>query len=831
MVFHVAEDHDNTLTNRPRRMPTSNAVSRLTVAQYLQTLWPHTKGDATELYWPPNMFAFTSLLFEATGCYRGIVSARSVQSRRLRRQRTLEKEAANWLEWLSRVLEGKKASTANRHATPIAFKRIASVVTDAKHVTMNELRIIDAAGSPQRSAEFVDKLVDLHAIADIACTQFGLLGGGRRASCVAKCLAELMLTAMGTMSTLPKHFGVVLPKMRTPQTGLSVRSLSHHLAFSSTEVEVAWRCFPWLNEHENSVNALLLPWPMIVRDSQFRESADSLEVVRYFDYAPAVPVDMVGVTMSQSDTASIVDEILKRVECAQERVARLHMVILPELALCRTDFETLLERLAERSGENGRARLPLIIAGTTQCQDVAHQNGTQSSSCAGVTRAVNEVQLAAYFAGRWYRLSQRKHHRWKLDRKQIMQYGLQARLGAARGAFERMDITQRRLGFFSPTGWMAMCPLICEDLAQLEPVSEVIRAVGPTFLVALLLDGPQLRERWSARYASVLADDPGTTVLTLTSAGMAARSVAPVGETRTKPAQPADAAPGVCVGLWRDAVDGWREIRLPDGDDAILLSMSALRREEYTADGRSDGGAAALIRFDGYSTFRCSGHKLSELSGAVTPAIRKWDDLRELASATHALDATLYLGKDSTLHVRNLVMGFSDGTGAAKEHVRHLPGFLQSCVIALWHSQRNPQANGTNPGDATGRLWESDELRAALNAIDVITNELATEDAYKEDHKGNLDTLGVALALAKKAIHRLESRSASDTKAGPGTDTQWATYVALPTMILTLLHERLQRYRGHNDVAPEQMADFSPDRRVEEVAELLRLIECSLRAS
>ena len=45
--------------------------------------------------------------------------------------------------------------------------------------------------------------------------------------------------------------------------------------------------------------------------------------------------------------------------------------------------------------------------------------------------------------------------------------------------------------------------LVCEDLAHIDEVIDAIRLVGPTLLVALLLDGPQLSSRWAARYASV----------------------------------------------------------------------------------------------------------------------------------------------------------------------------------------------------------------------------------------------------------------------------------------------------------------------------------------
>lgn len=120
------------------------------------------------------------------------------------------------------------------------------------------------------------------------------------------------------------------------------------------------------------------------------------------------------------------------------------------------------------------------------------------------------------------------------------------------------------------------------DLGRQDPVTEVIRAVGPNLVVALLMDGPQLRERWGARYASVLAEDPGSSVLVLTSRG-AARLSQPR-EQRT--------ARGAVVASWRDVTGGVTEIELPDDGDAILLNLVCRGREEWSADGRSDGHCA-----------------------------------------------------------------------------------------------------------------------------------------------------------------------------------------------------------------------------------------------
>lgn len=88
-----------------------------------------------------------------------------------------------------------------------------------------------------------------------------------------------------------------------------------------------------------------------------------------------------------------------------------------------------------------------------------------------------------------------------------------------------------------------MSVVICEDLARPDPVGDLLRAVGPNLVIALLMDGPQIKERWSARYATTLAEDPGFSVLSLTSAGMSKLSRPSSGVNRSK-----------VIGLWKDVL-------------------------------------------------------------------------------------------------------------------------------------------------------------------------------------------------------------------------------------------------------------------------------------
>ena len=127
-----------------------------------------------------------------------------------------------------------------------------------------------------------------------------------------------------------------------------------------------------------------------------------------------------------------------------------------------------------------------------------------------------------------------------------------------------MDVPRLRVEFIE-VAELTMVSLVCEDLAQNDDVATLIRSVGPTLVLTALLDGPQLASRWAARYASVLADDPGSAVLTLTSFGMVQRS------------RPHGRQPSPIIALWKDPGSGVREIPLEAGAHGVVLSVCMSR--------------------------------------------------------------------------------------------------------------------------------------------------------------------------------------------------------------------------------------------------------------
>ena len=107
----------------------------------------------------------------------------------------------------------------------------------------------------------------------------------------------------------------------------------------------------------------------------------------------------------------------------------------------------------------------------------------------------------------WFHVRQDKHHRWSLDEAQINQYHLGGALHPHVRWWEATDVPRRAVSFIE-VHELTIAVLVCEDLAQSDAVSEVIRSVGPTLLLTPLLDGPPLVSRWSARYKASLGMTP-----------------------------------------------------------------------------------------------------------------------------------------------------------------------------------------------------------------------------------------------------------------------------------------------------------------------------------
>jgi hypothetical protein len=184
---------------------------------------------------------------------------------------------------------------------------------------------------------------------------------------------------------------------------------------------------------------------------------------------------------------------------------------------------------------------------------------------------------------------QNKHHKWCITKTQITDYDISQSLATGITWWEYIDIDERVLNFFAHRQWLIFGFIICEDLARQEPASRLLRAVGPNLVIALLMDGEQVRSRWPARYATVLAEDPGCSVLTLTSRGMAKRAAEVYYKTRKKKPPAAH-----IIAMWRDP-EATHEISMKEGSAAVLLELTKNKIKEYSIDGRESDVVALVL--------------------------------------------------------------------------------------------------------------------------------------------------------------------------------------------------------------------------------------------
>jgi hypothetical protein len=310
------------------------------------------------------------------------------------------------------------------------------------------------------------------------------------------------------------------------------------------------------------VNLIVLPWPFEVLPSQFRalnsrehQLANLPSSYGFFSCEREPEIDKI-IKVTQQSIAS-----------ARRLAGTVHGLVLPELALCEVELEAVQDLCVREN--------LMLITGVSGKRDGRDRN------------------YCVVSAGEAY--EQDKHHRWCLESSQICTYGLGARLNPSSRYWEaHVPSARRRVAFLSLDSWLTMSVLLCEDLARQDPVSQLIRTVGPNLVIALLMDGPQLPTRWPARYATVLAEDPGSSVLTVSSLGMVGLSRVP-GMPRSR-----------TIGLWRDAWTGPVPLDLPDQAMGLVLSISRHFEREYLADGRDDGQTAGHARLSGchalYST-------------------------------------------------------------------------------------------------------------------------------------------------------------------------------------------------------------------------------------
>jgi hypothetical protein len=537
-------------------MPYANDVARVVDGASapaggptLASTWTAVSGAPIAdrlLEWPPDVFALTDEVLSRADAFRYALSGSGNDWPPTRFQdwgRAVEEAGRHWSAW---------AEDADG-AMPDLVAAEWSIIREHAEVPLTQL----AHGAHDRVCE---ALLTLHAIADEACAGLGVaLDHSGVEGCVYRARGRELLGRTGSLARIDTRFLRVLPKVRTRPTGRP--AFSRYACVQGPGVDARWHKIPARHRgrdlRSEYTTLLLLPWPLRVRASDFHPVEGSVQRLTkdpygFFEFAPADGLDV-----------DLLDRVLV---AAREEAGSVDVVMLPESAVEERDVDDL-EAVLDAHG------VVMLQAGV---REPIGESGEFPSNWLhiGVNPGLEKGgPLPSEGREPWFHLRQNKHNRWSLDEAQIEQYHLGSALHPRIRWWEAMNAPRKAIEFVE-VAELVLVSLVCEDLAQNDEVAELIRSVGPTATLVGLLDGPQLASRWAARYASVLADDPGSAVLTLTSFGMVERS-RPEGREASR-----------VVALWKDPTRGVREIPLEPGAHAVLLTVFMDRAPRYSADRR-----------------------------------------------------------------------------------------------------------------------------------------------------------------------------------------------------------------------------------------------------
>lgn len=521
--------------------------------------------------WPPDVFAVAATLVDRSAAYTKLASDFVHLSDQLK-----QSEYANVAEKWRNNKWRKKGQF--RSEKLYLQQRWALLAQSNERVCL--------VGSEQAHSVWVEAALELMIIADSACVGVGFTPTvpdhednwiERNYSAKSIEASEYSQGSAAAEQGAPytacecveESIACVQPKTRTPSVGCTLRSMTLHLALLPPVgvVKTRWNDVETDYDQSHSFNLLVVPFPYQIAGSAFKAN----ELVRKSSKHVRT---MFGVEQKwlQSPGLDVPELIVELIREAQREVEQIDGIVLPELAVDAKTYSQIARRLCEEPDIRAQFLISGVLGRVQESDPVIHHQEFKNTAVTTVFYAGgSEVAMVSL---------QKKHHRWKLDNSQITQYSLGDALNPDKEWWEFANIREREMSFYTFRKGACFTTLVCEDLARADPGQQVIRSIGPNLVFALLMDGPQKSARWPGRYAMVLADDPGSSILSVTSLGLIRRSNHHFDSAAAE------------VALWRDCSGTTRSLSLPAGAHGLVLSLTQQEREESTLDGRSDGGAA-----------------------------------------------------------------------------------------------------------------------------------------------------------------------------------------------------------------------------------------------
>ncbi|HEY4358474.1 MAG TPA: hypothetical protein VGN16_22190 [Acidobacteriaceae bacterium] len=282
--------------------------------------------------WPPDAFCLCAAILQTSGSYSRVIDDASLNSRHESSEQRSKRLGKVGLEWTKSFDSGKP---------PELVKELWSVIFEKRRTLLSEL-------ASDEVSDLRNALLDMLAIADEACVEIGIYkidsrlrdrGGLGTFRFQAESLFVSSMSGIDG-ATLCKDIhpsrARVLPKMHTPQSGLTIRSMSHHLGYCpGSDMRPNWYSLA-STQSSHSFNLLIVPWPKVVDPSQFALSKQR----GVSDEVGAGGYGLFTFHLKSGPTTEFVRSLLHE---ATLRVGHIDGIVFPELAMSETEFNKIAE--------------------------------------------------------------------------------------------------------------------------------------------------------------------------------------------------------------------------------------------------------------------------------------------------------------------------------------------------------------------------------------------------------------------------------------------------------------------------------------------------------
>src|SRR5262249_7191708 len=151
------------------------------------------------------------------------------------------------------------------------------------------------------------------------------------------------------------------------------------------------------------------------------------------------------------------DLVDRMLVAAHDEVDQVNVVVLPESAVAEDEVDGL-EAVLSQHGVIG------LVTGVRRRAERAAQFGR------------NWGHIWASTGEYWVHIRQAKHHRWSLDQAQVDQYHLGGALHPRIRWWEAIEVPRQSVQIVETGEGSTVVSLVCEDLAQIDDVADVLRS-------------------------------------------------------------------------------------------------------------------------------------------------------------------------------------------------------------------------------------------------------------------------------------------------------------------------------------------------------------------